>query len=137
MKKHCNKLPLSRISLLTETLLGKIDYKQIKDKRENNFFYLHKNLGQINCLNIKDAPGPYMYPLLLKNGGAELKKTLINERIYIPTFWPNVLELCKAHSFEEKLTKDLVCIPCDQRYDFKEMDIIITTIEKYNGGILR
>ncbi|MBN7774076.1 hypothetical protein [Clostridium aminobutyricum] len=130
-------VPLRMISLLTKTLLGNLDYKQIKERREKNFSYLHKNLDPINCLKVKEVPGPYMYPLLLKNGGEDLKKTLIKENIYVPTLWPNILKLCKVDSFEWKLTKNLACIPCDQRYDFKEMDIIIKTIKKYNGGLLR
>ena len=32
-----------------------------------------------------------MYPLLLKNGH-RIKQVLIQQKIYVPTLWPNVLE---------------------------------------------
>ncbi|WP_305251772.1 hypothetical protein [uncultured Muribaculum sp.] len=74
------------------------------------------------------------YPLLTDD--TSLKEILINNRIYIPTFWPNIFKWCKIDSLEYKLGSNLIAIPIDQRYGDNEMrfiaNIIINHINKSN-----
>ena len=57
-----------------------------------------------------------------------LRKKLINSKIYIPTLWPDVLELCEKDSIEYNYAQNILPIPIDQRYNDKDMDYIISKI---------
>ena len=90
-EQRIDELPLRRMSMVTQNLLRGIDYEKIKKDRERNFSYLHEYLKSINQLELCLPDGPYMYPLLVKDG-AEIRKRLQEKKIYVPTMWPNVLE---------------------------------------------
>ena len=60
--------------------------------------------------------------------GAELKKKLIDNKIFVATYWPNVLEWSSENDFEYKLTRYLLPLPIDQRYksnDFKKIEQLV------------
>ena len=120
-----DKLPLRRMSLVTNNLLQGIDYEQIKDKREQNFNFLHKNLKTINQLKLRQSEGPYMYPLMIKDGEL-IRKDLQKKKIYIPTLWPNVKKTLNEYS----LAKNILPLPCDQRYDLEDMHYLIMELNK-------
>ena len=61
-------------------------------------------------------------------GNNELRKKLIENRIYCATYWPNVKEWTRPSSLEYKLTEDMIYLPIDQRYDLKEMELIVNMI---------
>lgn len=119
-------LPLLAMSDETHSILEKIDYKNVKSKRTRNFNYLDKNLFRINQLKIGQIHGAYCYPLLIENGKT-IREKLIKNRIYIPLLWPNLTDL---NSFEEQLVSNLLILPCDQRYNTKDMERIINLINE-------
>ena len=124
--------PLKKMSDLTQDLMGAIDYKRVKKIRKLNYEYLDKKLKDINKLKLNTPKVPFCYPLYLENIDVEsLKKKLAEQKIYIPTLWPNVIKENPAESIEYKYTKNILPIPCDQRYGIKDMEFIIKTIKKY------
>lgn len=126
-EQRIDELPLRRMSMVTQNLLRGIDYEQIKKERERNFSYLHERLRSINQLELCLPDGPYMYPLLVKDG-AEIRRSLQEKRIYIPTLWPNVLQECPIDSLEYQYATDILPIPVDQRYDVGDMETIVDEI---------
>ena len=126
-EQRIDELPLRRMSMVTQNLLRGIDYEQIKKERERNFSYLHERLRSINKLELCLPDGPYMYPLLVKDG-AEIRRSLQEKRIYIPTLWPNVLQECPIDSLEYQYATDILPIPVDQRYDVGDMETIVDEI---------
>lgn len=127
-----DSLPICKMSRLTTSLLSQIDYYVVEKVRKENFNYLHKKLKKFNELNIElssDAV-PMVYPLLISNG-KDLKKKLINYRIFVATYWPDVLERVSKDSFEAYLVNNLIPIPIDQRYGKTEMDFILEKIKLY------
>lgn len=122
-EQRIDKLPLKRMSMVTKNLLRGIDYEQIKKERERNFGYLHEHLRTINRLELCLPDGPYMYPLLVKDG-AKLRMSLREKKIYIPTLWPNVIESLTQEEIEYGLAEDILPLPCDQRYDLKDMQYL-------------
>jgi len=114
--------PIKAMSKLTKRILQSIDYEDVIRKRRKNFSFLHENFKSVNLLNFTfgDIFVPMVYPLLLKNG-SELKKILIEHKIFVATYWPNVREWVKNDSFENKLANQLVVLPIDQRYYMSEM----------------
>jgi hypothetical protein len=118
------------MSHLTRTILRSIDYDKVKGRRMENFMYLHKVLGPKNKLKI-DMDGwicPMVYPFFTDD--VDLKVQLIENKIYVATYWPNVLKWCAADKFEFKLAEKIVAIPIDQRYGIEDMDYIINIILK-------
>ncbi len=112
--------PIKRMSPLTLNLLHGIDYGSVKEKRTQNYRYLYKRLECVNELQLRKIEGAFAYPLLLKHG-AEVRKKLIQERIYIPMLWPNVLDDAEQGSMEYRYAEHILPLPCDQRYGEAEM----------------
>lgn len=123
--KMLNNNEIKRMSSLTEQLLGAIDYEQCARIRKNNFNYLHKYLKKINILKVDfaDEDVPMVYPLLLDD--STLREKLINNKIFIPTYWPNVFEWVTKDSYEYFLSKNLISIPIDHRYTLSDMHNIL------------
>lgn len=108
------------MSKLTQNLLHGIDYGYVGKKRTTNFEYLDKIFKDKNQLQLCTPNGAFMYPLLVSNG-AEIRKELQQKKIYIPVLWPNVLNECSEESIEYNFAKNILPLPCDQRYSEKEM----------------
>ena len=120
--------PIKRMSKLTENLLHGIDYERTQKAREENYLYLHKALGGVNGLKLSERPGTFMYPLLLENG-TEVRKQLLQKRIYIPTLWPDVLKWCDEKETEYQMAHNILPLPIDQRYGVGDMDYLKETIK--------
>ncbi|MFX1495311.1 MAG: hypothetical protein ACFFBZ_13590 [Promethearchaeota archaeon] len=122
--------PIKRMSNLTQNILSSINYKKVKLTREKNFIFLHKNLHKFNELqiNLEDLNGPMKYPFLINN--RKLKQFLIENKIYISTYWQEVMERVEESSFEYYLTKNLIPLPIDQRYNLSDMKSIIQKIKE-------
>ena len=118
--------PIKRMSKLTDILLHGIDYEYVKECRTENFRLYHDRLKDINGLELREAEGAFAYPLLVKNG-AEIRKSLQKQKIYIPTLWPNVVSKMLENSLEHKFAKNILPLPVDQRYG--EEDIIHIILE--------
>lgn len=119
--------PIKRMSKLTENLLHGLDYAWVKERRTENFRYLHEQLKKYNQLELSIPEGAFMYPFYVKNG-AEIKKKLQQIKIFIPTLWPSVFEWCKEDELEYDMAKNILPIPVDQRYDLEDMKYIVESI---------
>lgn len=124
--------PIKWMSKLTENLLHGINYERIKQQRTANFIYLHEKLTAINELKLRIVDGAYAYPLMVEHG-AELKKQLIEHNVFVPTLWPNVLRDMKETDLEYHIVKDILPLPCDQRYSQEDMQHIINLIFQYQN----
>lgn len=122
--------PIKRMSKLTANLLHGIDYEFVKQRRTENFRLYHEMLKGINRLALREVEGAFAYPLLIENG-AEVRKELQNKQIYIPILWPNVVNEMSKDSLEYRLAKNILPLPCDQRYDSVDVDYIIEVLTNY------
>ena len=127
------QIPILKMSKLTQNLLNAIDYESIQQRRKKNFEILDANLSSINLMQVSNYGGCYMYPLLLKNGH-RIKQELIQQKIYVPTLWPNVLEETTPDTWEYFLTDNLVLLPIDQRYSETDMKYILKVLTQILGG---
>ena len=66
--------------------------------------------------------------LLLIDDGMRIRKQLQQMKIYIPTLWPNVLDVCKPDTLEYKFVADILPIPVDQRYGVEDMEYMVLKI---------
>lgn len=131
--KANNKLfdnePIKRMSRLTDNLLHGIDYSYVKRRRDENYNYLFSILSDINHLNLKKIEGAFSYPLLLPNG-EEIRKKLIDNNIYIPMLWPNVLHDVREDSLEYNMSLNILPLPVDQRYGKKDMEFLVEKVQE-------
>lgn len=126
------------MSRLTQKILTSFDYKKIKEIRNKNFNYLHKKLMKYNeiskYLKLDEVGSPMVYPFLIEN--EDLREYLIKNKIYVPNWWKHLLEKVDTHRLEYKLSKYLLPLPIDQRYEESDMEyianIIINFIEEKN-----
>lgn len=124
----CNQ-PIKEMSNLTQRLLYSIDYNSISDIRRCNFNILHDKLSRRNKLKLNISPleVPMVYPLLIENGH-QLKQELVLKKIFVATYWPNVLNWTKEGDFEYALANDLLPLPIDQRIGKEELAFIINNV---------
>lgn len=120
-------IDLAYMSKSTKTILEFMQYDRIKKKRTENYKYLNDKLKDSNYLELKDVDGAYMYPYYTKNAEI-LRKKLLDNKIYIPVLWPNVLKQ-KEDTTAYDYALNVLILPCDQRYGKAEMDRIIKIIK--------
>ena len=68
-----------------------------------------------------------MYPFWCENGAA-VRKLLAEKKIYIPTLWPNVLEL-DGCSLEKEYAKNILPLPIDQRYGEEDIERVANELK--------
>lgn len=128
-EKKLKGQPIRWMSDKTKQILTHIDYEKVVARRRENFKYLHEALGEMNGLDLPESDSfacPMVYPFFTND--KTIKQRLINERIYVATYWPNVFEWCKPEDWEYQVAEKAVFLPIDQRYDVNDMRRIITTI---------
>ena len=120
--------PIRQMSKLTRSLLSNIDYEKAKLIREQNFMFMHEALQGRNALKFDFdlLNGPMVYPLV--SPSLDLREKMIGHRIYVSTYWLEVLSRVDAHSVEANFVNYLVAIPIDQRYSQSEMKYILSVI---------
>lgn len=119
--------PIKNMSLITENLMRSFNYANIAQQRTNNFNYLHENLKSINELNLQTPYGAFSYPLKIVNA-SDIKERLLKKKIYIPTLWPDVCDLCEEDDLEYNYAQNILPLPVDQRYEKQDMDYLISNI---------
>ncbi|WP_167956015.1 hypothetical protein [Anaerosporobacter faecicola] len=126
-EEQITKSNICTMSKFSQKVLKAIDYEEIKKKRIKNFMFLMNRLDNINCLNIGNIEDkvPMVYPLLLEK---DIRHKLISKKIYVAQWWKYILEKEIGNRFERKLSKYLLPLPIDQRYDIGDMEAIIKII---------
>ena len=120
---------MKSMSKLTSRLLKGINYKEVQSRRNQNFQYLHLKLASFNKIRItdKDIDGPMIYPFLVDKD--EIRKELIQKKIFVASYWPNVLKESKKKSIEYNFASNLLALPIDQRYGLVDMDRICSVLK--------
>jgi hypothetical protein len=124
--------PIKFMSKLTQNLLRGIDYEFVKNRRTRNFSILHDEFASVNRLKLFVPQGAFMYPLFVKNGG-EIRKKLQQKKIYVPTLWNSVFEICSQNELEFDMAENILPLPVDQRYDDDDMKYLICEVKKCIG----
>lgn len=129
--KTIEEVGLKKMSNLTKSIYKSVDFAFIKERRVQNFIYLHKHLCDINeiCIpSLDDFECPMVYPLYVDREG--LQKKLIDNGIFVAVYWPYVIQTCKEDSVAVDLAKHIIALPIDQRYGQKEMEYIVECVNK-------
>lgn len=121
--------PIRKMSKLTQRIMQSIDYEAVAKKRRGNYELLHKALGKKNNIELpldKDAV-PMVYPYLAPIKG--LREKLIENKIFVARYWPNVLDWCSKEDIEYLLAYQMQPLPVDQRYGEEEIEYIISKLQ--------
>lgn len=121
---------LCYMSNFTENYLQAIDYNKVMQQRLKNYMLLAQELNQVNKLNLRNQKLTYMYPFLYEDG-IQLRKYLLDNKIYSLLLWPTV-EWNGANKFEKERAYQTLMLPIDQRYTEDEMYYISDMIKKYD-----
>lgn len=125
-----SKLPIKTMSRLTSKILSNIEFEKYKSIRKLNYKLLSMKLSESNDLQLSSGQkenAPMAYPFLHRKGNV-LRKTLINNNVYVPTYWPEVLNRVKDVSVEANFVKNLVPLPIDHRYGKEDMLRIVDLV---------
>jgi hypothetical protein len=120
---------IKKMSKLTEAILSGIDYEFARARRRENYLMLEQVLASTNMLHlsIDESEVPMVYPYWVDNGCA-LKKKLIDNKVFVATYWPNIFKECNSEDCECIIANNVCFLPIDQRYNEEEMKWIIDII---------
>lgn len=125
-EERINNSGLLKMSLLTRSLLNNIDYLSIKIKRKVNFQNAHSIFHGVNRIDltmfVDSSCVPMVYPLVIER--LDLDDKLKKNHIFIGRWWKSVLSELPDNTFEAWLSKYMIPIPIDQRYDIKTLNHI-------------
>lgn len=123
--------PIKTMSRFTQRMMCAIDYEGIAQKRIANYRQLENALGKTNGIHLllDKNDVPMVYPYFTKD--KDLRSMLIENKIFVAKYWPNVEHWCSNDMFERQLCECLLPLPVDQRYGAEDMERIIKLLEKY------
>ena len=67
-----------------------------------------------------------VYPFMTDD--ESLRGRLIQNKVFVARYWPNVLEWCQEDELEYKFATHIISLPIDQRYDEEDMKRMIKVI---------
>lgn len=114
------------MSILSEKILKSIDYNYVKERRSDNFTAYQEAFANVNILQCEENSVPYMYPLNVRRN---IKKQLVEQKIYVPTLWQRTLTEDFKGTLEYDLSNDTLFLPVDQRYGEKDIQYIIEVVK--------
>ncbi|WLH47811.1 hypothetical protein [Pseudomonas beijingensis] len=121
----------------TARLLDSIDYHEVARRRIDNLAHLRGRLDHLNRFAIWPAQpvAALCYPLLVKSAetAARLRAQLLDQQIYIPGYWHEVLSSPTTPPIERDWTQCLLPLPIDQRYNVDDMNRIADAILQNTG----
>lgn len=120
---------IKKMSKLTESLLSGIDYEYARERRRQNYLFLENAFGTTNMLHLgcDENTVPMVYPYWVDDG-IVLKKKLIDNKVFVATYWPNIKNVLRNDDVEMMFVNDMVPLPSDQRYGTIDLNRIVDMI---------
>ncbi len=104
--------------------LNYYQFEKILDIRRLNYAYLKKELASIDTIQIIE--GEYMFLMIQIQNRDALRKELFDNAIFPPIHW--------LDSRNDELSKTLLSLPIDQRYNENDLKRIVTVIKSFYGN---
>lgn len=122
-------MELRQMSKLTQNLLKAVDYDRAKKKREENYRILGELLPSESIFNQTVPEGPFAYPYFHADG-MKLRRYLAEKKIFVPTYWKNIIENSETKSLEYTWAANILPLPCDQRYSVEDMKYMASVVRE-------
>lgn len=123
------KEPIKKMSRLTKNLLRGINYDNVRQKRNENYTTLEQVLRGQNTLILRNQDGPFVYPYYCPNA-IQIRRKLARQKIFIPTYWSNVVAEMPKDSLEYDYAANILPLPCDQRYYREDMEYLLDILKQ-------
>lgn len=129
-EKDFSTTPYSMSELSQILLKYAFNYSQIRISRRENFEFLASHLSSYGIFNeLPDGVVPLGYPIRIVLRDT-IQKLLFEKDIYPPIHWKFhgkvPFEFLESHS----LSKEIMTLPCDQRYSIGDMEKIVHSLHK-------
>lgn len=125
---------LRGMSAQTTRLLRSLDYPSIAARRALNLDRVHRELGSLNRFQLptQAVQAPMCYPLLLDDVDTanEVRGHLLKQRIYLATYWRELLEQPGLCPVARRWTECMLPLPIDQRYGGTDMTRMVTAVKQ-------
>ncbi len=120
-----NHQDIKEMSNLTQSVLSAIDYDKCSAIRKTNFNFLHQALQVSNKLkmDVLNIGFPMVYAYW--SDDINLRQKLLDNKVYTAVYWANVLDLVEKDSLEYSMTKQIIYLPIDQRYNEVDLNTIV------------
>lgn len=108
---------------------------EIKKKRIHNFKLISERLKNIEGIiptkiDRYEMGVPLYFPMYMEEGKRDfLRKCARDYDIYLPIIWPKSLKVDK-YFVENRIYENILCVPCDQRWEAKDILYMCDVIEK-------
>lgn len=120
-----HNMPIRYMSKFTKRLMQGINYTQAAEKRRVNYEYLQSAIGGIPIAN---DTIPMIFPYTIEEGQT-LRKHLIQNKVFVAKYWPNVEAWVGENTTETWMANNTLPLPIDQRYGTEDMERIIRLIK--------
>lgn len=127
------------IDKMSLRLLHEQDFELVRTRRQQNAKLLYDGLSKLNNISVmfqyEDDSVPLFVPILVKKEVRNsLRDYLVSNKVYCPVHWP------KSHSLPDLTQADILydselSLVCDQRYDEKQMEKIVSLMKNYYNSI--
>lgn len=120
-----------KMSKLTRALMDAEDYTYNRQKRCENFAYVHELLGGINKIEptmyMDEDTVPMVYPLVMEDDN--LIQKLFAAKHFQGHWWSYICDEQPENSFEHWISRYVIPITIDQRYGKDELDYLVGVVK--------
>lgn len=130
-----SRMSVSRepMSALTRLLLAGIDPEPVILSRRENFSILRDALPEFGVFDgPADDFAPFGYPVRAAAAEA-IQAALARRRIFAARYWPSLPSDPKQFPAEHALARELLLLPCDQRYGGEDMKAVARAFRDIAG----
>lgn len=131
---------IGKMSAISEQILSQYNIEQVIKRRRENYSALASRLTSSASYfplfnNLPEGASPLVFPLLIPKERDSVRRKLIEQHIFASVYWP-VPPLVRSDEFPvvHQLAADILCLPLDQRYTEKDMEIMAERVASVAAG---
>lgn len=138
-----NQKHIFSIGKVSRKIQANLDIDLLRKKRRENYIILDKYFKKTDIVDpvfkeFKEEVVPLYYPIYTKGYREKVQSYLAENEIYAPIIWPKPKQIDKElNKTIDGIYNRILAIPCDQRYDVKDMKRIIKTFISYSEQCLK
>jgi hypothetical protein len=118
---------MNGMSNFSKNVLISLPYKKLKEQRNENFEFWHKHLANKNELKFTvNKNGAMYYPFMPSKAIAH--ELFWKHQMFIPKLWADCLTRSNGFELEKKMSKQILPLPIDHRYNSNDLKKILKLI---------
>ncbi len=116
------------MSELSRDIVERTDWGAIGEARMRNAEALAARLEAAGLRCYFDASVPPLYVPIVLEGRDAVQKRCSQSDVYLPVLWPLPGGAEECGGFAAEFSAKMLAVPCDQRYDVDDMDLVADVI---------